>query len=139
MSTDGQLMTAGALAVADGPVHMTMSVAARSASDPLNGYIAAVLDETARMLEQQHVNVFRARVYRNAAATVRGLPQRVDAIVDAEGLAGLAELPAVGQAMARVIDRIATTGHFPLLERLRCGSTRIAQLVSLPGSATVAA
>lgn len=91
------------------------------------------------MLEQQHVNPFRAQAYRNAAGTVRGLPEGVDAIVGAEGLTGLDELPAVGRAMARVIVQIATTGHFPLLERLRCGSTRVAQRVSLPGSGPVIA
>ena len=109
------------------------AVAPRVARDPLNIHVANVLDETADLLEQQNANAFRVQAYRNAATTVRSLRRGVDDILDARGLAGLDELPGIGQTLARVIDQIVTTGRFPLLERLRGGSSAIAQLASVPG------
>ena len=109
------------------------AVAPRVARDPLNIHVANVLDETADLLEQQNANAFRVQAYRNAATTVRSLRRGVDDILDARGLAGLDELPGIGQTLARVIDQIVTTGRFPLLERLRGGTSAIAQLASVPG------
>ena len=111
-----------------------MTNAARSTTrDPLNAHVANVLDETARLLEEQRANPFRVQAYRNAADTVRGLRRGVDEILDAEGLAGLDRLPGIGQALARVIDQVVTTGRFPMLERLHGASSGVAQLASIPG------
>src|SRR5512138_1730657 len=111
-----------------------MTNAARSPTrDPLNAHVANLLDETARLLEEQRANVFRVQAYRNAADTVRGLRRGVDDILDAEGLAGLDRLPGIGQTLARVIDQIVTTGRFPMLERLHGTSSGVAQLASIPG------
>jgi hypothetical protein len=111
-----------------------MTTAARSTTrDPLNAHVASVLDETARLLEEQRANAFRVQAYRNAADTVRGLRRGVDDVLDAEGLAGLDRLPGIGQTLARVIDQIVTTGRFPMLERLHGASSGVAQLASIPG------
>ena len=111
-----------------------MTTTARStARDPLNTHVANLLDETARLLEEQRANPFRVQAYRNAADTVRGLRRGVDDILDAEGLAGLDRLPGIGQTLARVIDQIVTTGRFPMLERLHGTSSGVAQLASIPG------
>jgi hypothetical protein len=40
--------------------------------DPLNEHAAALLDETARLLEEQYANAFRVEAYRNAANTGHG-------------------------------------------------------------------
>lgn len=100
---------------------MTSAIAVRQSDDPLNLHVANVLDETAQLLEDQRANAFRVQAYRNAANTVRSLARGVDDILDAEGLAGLDRLPGIGQALARVIDQIVTTGHFSMLERLHGG------------------
>ncbi|HEX6053568.1 MAG TPA: helix-hairpin-helix domain-containing protein, partial [Gemmatimonadaceae bacterium] len=106
---------------------------AAAAVDPLNVHVADQLDEVARLLEEQRANSFRVQAYRNAANTLRELPQGVDEILDAEGLAGLDRLPGIGSALARVIDQIVTTGRLPMLERLRGRSDPIARLASVPG------
>ena len=109
------------------------NLAPSAARDPLNAHVATMLDETARLLEEQRANPFRVQAYRNAADTVRGLHRGVDDILDAEGLAGLDRLPGIGQTLARVIDQIVTTGRFPMLERLHGASSGVAQLASIPG------
>jgi len=109
------------------------NVRAESDRDLLNMHVATLLDETARLLEEQRANPFRVQAYRNAADTVRALDRGVDDILDAEGLDGLDRLPAIGQTLARVIDQIVTTGKFPMLERLRSGTSPGAQLASMPG------
>lgn len=103
------------------------------ASDPLNAHVANQLDETARLLEEQKANPFRVQAYRNAATTLRGLERGVDDILDAEGLAGLDRLPAIGPALSRVIDQIVTTGRLPMLERLRGATDPVSRLASVPG------
>lgn len=109
------------------------NLAPSTARDPLNAHVATMLDETARLLEEQRANPFRVQAYRNAADTIRGLHRGVDDILDAEGLAGLDRLPGIGQTLARVIDQIVTTGRFPMLERLHGASSGVAQLASIPG------
>lgn len=109
------------------------NLAHSTARDPLNAHVATMLDETARLLEEQRANPFRVQAYRNAAETIRGLHRGVDDILDAEGLAGLDRLPGIGQTLARVIDQIVTTGRFPMLERLHGASSGVAQLASIPG------
>lgn len=112
---------------------MTTARAAPAAADPLNAHVADQLDETARLLEEQKANPFRVRAYRNAASTVRELPRGVDDILDAEGLDWLDRLPAIGPALARVIDQLVTTGRFPMLEQLRGRSDPVSRLPSVPG------
>lgn len=112
---------------------MTPAAVARTTPDPLNVHVANVLDETARLLEEQKANTFRVQAYRNAANTVRSLRRGVDDILDAEGLAGLDRLPGIGQTLARVIDQVVATGRFPMLERLRSGPEPGVQLASVPG------
>src|SRR5574338_989759 len=112
---------------------MTPVRAPRPGPDPLNAHVAGVLDETAQLLEEQRANAFRVQAYRNAAETIRNLHRGIDDLLDAEGLAGLDRLPGIGQALARVIDQIVTTGRFPMLERLHGATSVVAQFASIPG------
>jgi hypothetical protein len=109
---------------------MAPATATRSARDPFNVYVATLLDETAQLLHEQGADRFRVQAYRNAASTIRALHQGADDILDREGLAGLDRLPGIGQTLSRVIDQIVTTGHFPMLERLR--GAHVSSAVTLP-------
>ena len=82
-----------------------------------NEDIAAAFDEIADLLEVENANPFRVRAYRNAARTLRGLPQEVAAWVE-EGR-DLTELPGIGADLAGKITEFVTTGHLKALDQLR--------------------
>jgi DNA polymerase/3'-5' exonuclease PolX len=88
----------------------------------LNAEVAARLDEVAAVLADQGANPFRVAAYRRAAATVRSWPRSVAELARERGAAGLAELPDIGESLARAIYQLATTGRLPMLERL-CGES----------------
>ena len=88
-------------------------------SSSSNQQVAGVLDEIAGLLEQQGANPYRVRAYRKGADTIRQLQGSVEAIVHAEGMQGLIQLPGIGRSLARAIDQYVRTGRLPLLERLR--------------------
>lgn len=99
----------------------------------LNVEIADKLEEVARLLEAQGANPFRVRAYRNAAQNVRHAERSVKEILDAEGMAGLRDLPGVGEGLARAIRALVLTGRLGLLERLRGESEPIRLLMTVPG------
>ncbi len=82
-----------------------------------NEDIAAAFDEIADLLEVENANPFRVRAYRNAARTLRGLPQEVAEWVE-EGR-DLTELPGIGADLAAKITEFVTTGHLKALDQLR--------------------
>lgn len=99
----------------------------------LNIEIAARLDEVAAVLAEQGANPYRVAAYRRAAATVRGWPQALAEIAAGRGVAGLAELPDIGESLARAIYQLATTGRLPMLERLRGESDPVKLFASVIG------
>jgi hypothetical protein len=99
----------------------------------LNEDVAGRLDEVAQLLAEQGANRFRVQAYRQAAATLRRLPRPVSEILDAEGLAGLEALPAVGQSIARSIAGLLRNGRLAMLDRLRGEHDPVALLRSVPG------
>lgn len=101
--------------------------------DARNAHVAALLDQTAAVLEQQHANAFRVEAYRRASQTVRGLDRSVADVLRAEGMEGLERLPAIGVILARAIRAIAETGRLPMLERLRGETDAVGLLVTVPG------
>jgi DNA polymerase (family X) len=101
--------------------------------DPLNGGIAARLEEVAGLLEEQGANVFRVEAWRRAAWTVRNLNRPVSKILEEEGIEGLDRLPGIGAVLSRAIRDLAVTGRLPMLERLRGESDPTALLASVPG------
>lgn len=98
-----------------------------------NQEIAARLDELADLLEAQGANQFRVRAYRVAAGKLRGWPCPVREILVDAGLAGLLELPGIGDSLARSIEKLCSTGRLPLLQRLRGESGPEHLLMTLPG------
>ncbi|MEX0715197.1 MAG: helix-hairpin-helix domain-containing protein [Planctomycetaceae bacterium] len=85
-----------------------------------NAEIAARLDEVAGLLEVQGANPFRVRAYRNAASTARQLDRPIAEMAEEEdALDRLAELPAIGQSLARAIEQLVHSGKLPLLDRLK--------------------
>jgi hypothetical protein len=99
----------------------------------LNTEIAARLDEVAAVLADQGANPYRVAAYRRAAATVRGWPRAVAEIAAQRGVPGLAELPDIGESIARAIYQLATTGQLPMLERLRGETDPIKLFASVLG------
>jgi len=103
-------------------------------SPPLtNHQIAACLEELADLLEAQGANLFRVRAYRTAAHNLRDLPCPVHEILGTEGVAGLVELPGIGQSLARSVEKLCLTSRLPLLQRLRGESGPEHLFMTLPG------
>lgn len=109
------------------------SRAGSSTAVTLNAEIAARLDEVAAVLADQGANPYRVVAYRRAAATVRNWPRPIAEIARERGVAGVAELPDIGESLARAIYQLATTGRLPMLERLRGESDPVKLFASLIG------
>jgi DNA polymerase (family 10) len=102
-------------------------------ANAMNAHVAALLEETAAVLEQQDANAFRVAAYRRAARTVRSLERPVADLLRAEGMEGLERLPAIGVTLARAIRDIVDTGRLPMLERLRGETDAVSLLATVPG------
>lgn len=97
-----------------------------------NEDIAALFDQLANILEIEDANPFRIRAYRNAARTIRQLPQELSELVE-QG-ADLSELPTIGKDLARKIAEIVHTGNLQALENeTRNVPLALVQLTRLPG------
>lgn len=105
----------------------------------LNSRIATKLEETARLLEEQHSNPFRVRAYRRAAETVRRSRQSMRELLETEGAEGLQRLPGIGEGLSRSIRDLVLTGRLPMLDRLRGEADPISVLMSVPGIGRVTA
>lgn len=90
-------------------------------SSPLtNHQIAAHLEELADLLEAQGANQYRVRAYRTAAQNLRDLPRPVHEILATDGVAGLIELPGIGQSLAPLSKGSARTAG--CLSWIACGA-----------------
>jgi Helix-hairpin-helix domain len=76
-----------------------------------NSAVAKKLLDYAQYLEARGANVFRVRAYRRAAETVMGLDQPLCDLLEAEGRAGLEELPGIGPRLASVLEELLRTGE----------------------------
>ncbi len=97
-----------------------------------NTEIADLFQRYATLLEMDGANPFRVRAYRNAAQSIRDLPNGVDAMLAAGE--DLSELPGIGRDLGDKIAGIVGTGRFGDLEKLKRrlpGS--LADLAVLPG------
>lgn len=113
------------------------SVATKSVRAPAAGYIhnaeiAELFDRYAILLEMKGANPFRVRAYRNAARTIENLPRDINRMLD-EG-SNLAELPGIGEDLAKKIAEITLTGQFAPLEELKKDlPAHLADLAQIPG------
>jgi DNA polymerase (family X) len=98
-----------------------------------NPQIAALLRETADLLEAQEANVFRVRAYRRAAETIEQSTRPMVDILEEGGPEALIEIPSIGSGIAHAIAELVATGHMRALERLRGRSDPIALLTTIPG------
>lgn len=98
-----------------------------------NGEIATRLEELAEVLAMQRGNPYRIEAYRRAARTVRACPVSIVELVRERGVAGLRELPGIGERLARSLHALASTGRLPMLERLRGESDPEELLQTVPG------
>jgi len=81
-----------------------------------NTEIATVFREIADLLEKKKDNWFKIRAYRKAADSIEGQPAAV-ATLAAEGR--LRVIPGVGEAVAKKVTELVTTGELGFLQRLR--------------------
>jgi len=102
-------------------------------SSSINEDIAGRLDEVAQIFAEQGANRFRVQAYQRAAAVLRELPRPVSEIYAAQGLAGLEQLPGIGESIAHSIRDLLSHGRLAMLERLRGESDPIAVLRTVPG------
>jgi DNA polymerase (family 10) len=82
-----------------------------------NAEVAAVFDQIADLLEFRGENPFRVRAYRNAARTVRDLPEAV-ARIAADPARKLTELEGIGKDLAEKIATLVGGGSLPMLDEL---------------------
>jgi hypothetical protein len=98
-----------------------------------NGHVADQLEQVADRLELLGRNPFRVRSYRKAADTVRETDPPVAERLEQRGLAGLKELPGIGDSLARAVRELVHTGRLGLLDRLDAEISPEALLTRVPG------
>lgn len=84
----------------------------------INAQIAGRLRAMADLREVQGDDGFRVEAYRRAAGEVDMLGRPVDAILAAEGRAGLIALPHIGEGIAGAISEMVATGRWAQFDRL---------------------
>lgn len=97
-----------------------------------NHEVAQLLRQIAGLLEAQHANPFRFRAYLHAAETLEQLPEDVRQVVEARGIRGLVELPAIGAGIARSIYEYVAIGRMSRLENLQGGTDPVTLFQSIP-------
>ncbi len=93
--------------------------------------VVDALEEIAVLLELQGENPFKIRAYQNGARAVETLTEDLDVLVR-EGRVG--EVKGIGEALARKITELWTTGRLEFLERQRAAvPPGFLQLLEIPG------
>ncbi len=97
-----------------------------------NRLIAAMLDETADLLEISAADPFRVRSYRRAAEAVEASTVQLSTLLDEPKK--LLAIPGIGKGMAANIQEIEKAGTFPLREELMLRyKPSMLELLRLPG------
>ena len=97
-----------------------------------NHLIAAMLDETADLLEISSADPFRVRSYRRAAEAVEASTVQVGRLVGEPKQ--LLAIPGIGKGMAANVQEIEKAGTFPLREELMLRyKPSMLELLRLPG------
>ena len=81
-----------------------------------NSEVARVFQDIADLLELKKENPFKIRAYRKGAGSIEHLPVEVEQLVKEDRLK---EVPGVGEAIAKKITELVTTGHLEYYEKLK--------------------
>ncbi len=81
-----------------------------------NSEIARVFQDIAHLLELEKENSFKIRAYRRVAGSIERLTVEVEQLVAEDRLG---EIPGVGEAIARKITELTTTGELDYYEKLK--------------------
>jgi DNA polymerase (family 10) len=81
-----------------------------------NSEVARVFYDIAEMLTRRKDNIFKIRAYQKVARAVEELPVPAEHLV-AEGR--IKEIPGAGEAIAKKISELVTTGRLGYMERLK--------------------
>lgn len=84
-----------------------------------NQQIADVFRRLANLLDLRGDNFFKVRSYQSAADTIEDWPQPLAELVAEKGIAGLRELPGIGEAISKKITDLLSTGSFKLWDEVR--------------------
>jgi DNA polymerase (family 10) len=96
-----------------------------------NVAIAQVFQDMADLLELKEENPFKIRAYQRAAHTIEGLPVELEQVIEESKLR---EIPGIGEAIARKITELSTTGRLEVYEKLRSEFPEgIVSLMAIPG------
>ncbi len=95
-----------------------------------NSEIARVFQDIADLLELKKENPFKIRAYQKAVRSIEQLPVEVEPLVAEDRLR---EIPGVGEAIARKITELVTTGKLDYYEKLKAEfPERASTLVNVP-------
>ncbi|MBM4432981.1 MAG: DNA polymerase III, partial [Chloroflexi bacterium] len=96
-----------------------------------NSEIAKVFEDIADLLELKGENVFKIRAYQKAARSIEHQSVEIEQLVKEERLR---EIPGVGEAIAKKITELVTTGKLKYYEELKSEfPAGIVSLLTIPG------
>ena len=100
---------------------------------PDNAWLAERLERVSEVLDAQQANPFRVRAWRQAAETLRHLPEPVWRILEQRGQPGLIELPTIGRTIARALESLVHSGRLALLDSVDGETHPPDPFTSVPG------
>jgi DNA polymerase (family X) len=86
-----------------------------------NTQISAVFDDIAERLKPKKENIFKIRAYRKVARSIESLPVSVEQLVEENRLN---EIPGAGEAIAKKLTELVTTGRLEYYEKLKAESSQ---------------
>lgn len=84
-----------------------------------NQQISAIFDDIAERLKSKKENVFKIRAYQKVARSIESLPVSVEQLVRENRLN---EIPGAGEAIAKKLTELVTTGRLEYYEKLKAES-----------------
>ena len=81
-----------------------------------NSEVAKVFQDIADLLKYKKDNIFKIRAYERVAKSIEHLPVEVEQLVKENRLR---EIPGVGEAIAKKITELVTSGHLGFYEKLK--------------------
>jgi len=89
-----------------------------------NKEVASVFTDIADRLELKKDNIFKVRAYRKVARSIEQLPVEIGQLAKEDRLK---EVPGVGEAIAKKITELITTGRLEYYEKLKAESPHSTQ------------